>query len=245
LQLNLQVSSAPELQVETSAARLNGDVDLNVRGTAEHPVLIGTVNATEGEVVFDGARYQVNHAEITFNNPVRVEPVFDAELVTRIREYEVTLNFYGPLDRLNTTYRSEPPLPTADIVGLLAFGETRPETVQVTRPSLSLSQSESQAILEQAMNSALNDHVQKLFGVSRLRISPPETVGTQINPSARLTLERQVSRNMTVIYVTNVSQSSQQVIQMEYNVSPTVALVATRDQNGILSFDVRIRQRKR
>ncbi len=245
LQLNLQVSSAPELEVETAAARLSGDVDLNIRGTAARPVLIGNVNATEGEVVFGGARYQVNHAEITFNNPLRVEPVFDAELVTRIREYEVTLNFYGPLDRLSTTYRSEPPLPTADIVGLLAFGQTRPETVQVTRPSLSFSQSESQAILEQAMNSALNDRVQRLFGVSRVRISPPETVGTQINPSARLTLERQVSRNMTVIYVTNVAQSSQQVIQMEYNVSPSVALVATRDQNGIVSFDVRIRQRKR
>ena len=135
LQLNLQVTSAPELQVETAAARLTGDVDLNVRGTAAHPVLIGSVNATEGEVVFEGARYQVNHAEITFNNPVRLAPVFDAELVTRIREYEVTLNFYGPLDRLNTTYRSEPPLPTSEIVGLLAFGQTRPETVQVTRPS--------------------------------------------------------------------------------------------------------------
>ncbi len=245
LQLSLQVTSAPELQVETTAARLTGDIDLNIRGTAAHPVLIGGVNATEGEVVFAGARYQVNHAEISFNNPVRLEPVFDAELVTRIREYEVTLNFYGPLDRLNITYRSEPPLPTSEIVGLLAFGQTRPETVQVTRPSASFTQSESQAILDQAMNSALNDRVQKLFGVSRLRISPADTVGTQINPSARLTLERQVSRNMTVIYVTNVSQSSQQVIQMEYNVSPSVALVATRDQNGIVSFDVRIRQRKR
>jgi translocation and assembly module TamB len=245
LQLELQVTSAPELQVETSAARLTGDVDLNVRGTAAHPVLIGSVNATEGEVVFEGARYQVNHAEITFNNPVRLEPVFDAELMTRIREYEVTLNFYGPLDRLNTTYRSEPPLPTSEIVGLLAFGQTRPESVQVTRPALSFSQSESQAILDEAMNSALNDRVQKLFGVSRLRISPADTVGTQINPSARLTLERQVSRNMTVIYVTNVSQSSQQVIQMEYNVSPSIALVATRDENGIVSFDIRIRQRRR
>ncbi|MGE0406959.1 MAG: translocation/assembly module TamB domain-containing protein, partial [Candidatus Korobacteraceae bacterium] len=245
LQLNLHVVSAAELQVETSAAKLTGDVELNVRGTAASPVLLGTVNATEGEMIFRGARYQVNHAEITFSNPVRVEPVFDAELVTRVREYEITQNFYGPLDRLSTTYRSDPPLPTADIVGLLAFGNTRPESVQVSRPSASLTQSESQAILQGALDSSLDDRVQRLFGVSRLRISPPEAVGTQVNPSARVTVEQQVSRNMTVIYVTNVSQSSQQVIQMEYNVSPSVSVVATRDQNGIVSFDVRIRQRRR
>jgi len=50
---------------------------------------------------------------------------------------------------------------------------------------------------------------------------------------------------LTVTYSTNVSQSSQQIIQMEYNVSRNLSIVALRDQNGIVSFDVRIRQRKK
>jgi hypothetical protein len=32
---------------------------------------------------------------------------------------------------------------------------------------------------------------------------------------------------------------------MEYNVSRNLSIVALRDQNGIVSFDVRIRQRKK
>jgi hypothetical protein len=39
--------------------------------------------------------------------------------------------------------------------------------------------------------------------------------------------------------------ASQQIIQVEYNVTRNVSIVALRDQNGVVSFDVKIRQRKR
>ena len=50
---------------------------------------------------------------------------------------------------------------------------------------------------------------------------------------------------MTVTYITDVAQSAQQVIQVEYNVNKNVSLVAVRDQFGVVSLDVRIRKRKR
>jgi hypothetical protein len=42
-----------------------------------------------------------------------------------------------------------------------------------------------------------------------------------------------------------VSVASQQIIQVEYNITRNVSIVALRDQNGVVSFDVKIRQRKR
>jgi translocation and assembly module TamB len=60
-----------------------------------------------------------------------------------------------------------------------------------------------------------------------------------------VTIEQQVASNLTVTYSTNVSVASQQIIQMEYNVSRNVSVVALRDQNGVVSFDIKIRQRKR
>ncbi len=245
LHLNLHVVSSSELQLDTSAAKLAGDVDFDVRGTAQRPVLLGRVNISEGEITHLGTRYQVNHADFTFSNPVRIEPVFDAELTTRVREYDVTLNFHGPPDRLSTTYRSEPPLPSADVVGLLATGQTRAESAQVIQPATTFTENEAQAFLGNALNAAVSDRVQKLLGVSRIRFSPPETVGAQTNPTARVTIEQQVARNVTLTYVTNLSQSSQQIIQMEYNVNRSVSVVATRDQNGIVSLDFRLRQRKK
>jgi translocation and assembly module TamB len=66
---------------------------------------------------------------------------------------------------------------------------------------------------------------------------------TQSGPA--VTIEQQVKDNLTLSYTTDVSQTSQQVIRAEYNVSKNVSIVAIRDQNGVVSFDVTIRRRKR
>jgi translocation and assembly module TamB len=58
-------------------------------------------------------------------------------------------------------------------------------------------------------------------------------------------LEQQVSSNLTLTYSTEVSQTSQQVIQGEYNVSRNISILAVRDQNGVVSFDVLLRHRRK
>jgi len=54
-----------------------------------------------------------------------------------------------------------------------------------------------------------------------------------------------VKDNLTLTYTTNVSQTSQQIIQAEYNVKRNVSILGLRDYNGVVSFEVRIRQRKK
>jgi translocation and assembly module TamB len=58
-------------------------------------------------------------------------------------------------------------------------------------------------------------------------------------------VEQQVMSNVTLTYSTNVAVSSQQIIQLEYNVTRNISIVALRDQNGVVSFDFRIRHRKK
>ena len=86
--------------------------------------------------------------------------------------------------------------------------------------------------------------MQKLFGISRIKIDP-NIGGTEGNPNARLTVEQQISKNVTVTYLTNLGQYAQEVLQVEYNINKNVALVAVRDYTGVLAIDLRIRQRKR
>ncbi len=245
MRLAVHVVSTPELQVQASLARLTGDVDLNIRGTVIRPIPLGRVNITEGQVTLNGTTYQLERGDVTFSNPVRVEPVLDVEATTRVRDYDITLGFHGPLDRLSTTYRSDPPLPTSDIIGLLAFGRTREEAVMATEANPTFTESASSAILSQALNSAGSTRMQRLFGVSRIKISP-EVAGTEaVDPNSRLTIEQQVSRDFTVTYVTDLTRSAQQVIQIEYNYSRNFSILATRDQYGVLSVDVRIKRRRR
>lgn len=250
VRLDVHIVSTPELRVETSLARLSGDVDIHLRGTAARPSVMGRVSIAEGDITFNSTTYHLERGDIVFANPVRIEPVVNVEASARVRDYDITLGFHGTPDKLNVTYRSEPPLPSADIIALLAFGRTRQESeIQAEQGSQaasaqSFAQTASNAILGEALNSAVSSRVQKLFGISRIKIDP-NLGGTEDNPNARLTIEQQVSKNVTVTYLTNLGQYAEEVLQVEYNINKNVSLVAVRDYTGVLAVDLRIRQRKR
>jgi translocation and assembly module TamB len=247
IRLDVHVVTTPELQMQTSSVRLSGDADLHLRGTAGKPVILGRADVIEGEVYFNGTKYSLERGDVTFINPVTTTPVLDLQASTRIRDYDVTLNLNGQIDRPNVTYRSEPPLPTSDIIGLLAFGQTSEESAQLNQSQSAFNSETSSAILSAALNATVSNRVQKLFGVSRIKIDPQglttETSPTQTGPA--VTIEQQVQNNLTLTYTTNVAQASQQIIQVEYNLTRNVSIVALRDQNGVVSFDLRVRRRKK
>src|SRR6266566_3067092 len=248
IRLDVHITTAPELQMQTAIVRLSGDADLHMRGTAAKPVLLGRADVIEGEVYFSGTKYRLERGDVTFTNPVTTMPVLDLQASTHVRDYDITLNLNGPIDRPSLTYRSEPPLPTGDIIALLAFGQTTQQSAQLQQSNqTAFSQEASSAILNAALNATVSNRAQRLFGVSRIKINPQglatETSPTQTGPA--VTIEQQVKDNLTLTYTTNVSQTSQQIIQAEYNVTRNVSVVGVRDQNGVVSFDVRIRQRKK
>ena len=61
-------------------------------------------------------------------------------------------------------------------------------------------------------------------------------MGPDNNPNARLTVEQQVSNNVTLTYITNLTRSAQQVIQFEYNINSeyTVRGYSRRERSGQL-----------
>ena len=154
--------------MQTAVVRLSGDADLQLRGTAAKPVLLGRADVIEGEAYLNGTKYRLERGDVAFANPVTTTPVLDLQATTRIRDYDITLNVNGEVEKLNLTYRSEPPLPTADIVALLAFGQTTEESAQLQQTNNSaFSSGVSSALLGEALNATLGNRVQKLFGVSQ------------------------------------------------------------------------------
>ncbi len=245
MRFDVHVVSTPSLEVQTSLARISGDVDLRLRGTAASPTVLGRVDISEGRIVFGGTEYRINQGEITFSNPVRTDPVLNLNASARVRQFDINVRLYGPLSgTMKATYSSDPPLPQPDIIALLALGRTREETVVTRQTYNTFGQDEAGALLGSALNATLSSRVQRLFGVSRIKIDP-QVGGPENNPNARLTIEQQVSPQVTLTYITNLSQSSQQVVQGEFYLSRNVSVVAVRDQNGVLGFELRIRQRKK
>ena len=248
IRMDVHIVTTPELQMQTAVVRLSGDADLHLRGTAAKPVVLGRADVTEGEVYFNGTKYRMERGDVTFANPVTTTAVLDLQASTHVRDYDITVNLNGGVDKLNLTYHSEPPLPVADIISLLALGQTQQQSAQLQQSGQSpFAQQASSAILAEALNSAISNRARGLFGISHIRVDP-QGLNTETSPtttSPAVTIEQQVKDNLTLTYTTNVSQTSQQIIQAEYNLTRNVSIFALRDYNGVISFEVRIRQRKK
>jgi translocation and assembly module TamB len=249
VKLDVAVHTAPELQMKTAVARLSGDADLRVRGSAARPSVLGRADILEGQATFNGIKFRLERGDITFANPVSIEPQLNMEATTHVRNYDLDVMVTGTPDRLNVNYRSEPPLPKSDIIALLALGRTSEESTQLQQQSglTPFNDQASAFIINQAINETVSSRLQKLFGASRVRIDPQGLV-TETNPTARgpqVTIEQQFANNVSLTYSTNVSQSSQQIIQGEYYFTRNISVVGTRDQNGVVSFDIQVRRSKK
>ncbi len=251
VKLDVAVSTAPELQMKTAVARLSGDADLHLRGSVARPSVLGRADILEGDATFNGIKFRLERGDITFANPVAIEPQVNLQATTHVRNYATSdVTVTGTPDRLTVNYRSEPPLPKSDIIALLALGRTSQESEQLQQQSgqTPFTDEATALIINQAINQTVSSRLQKLFGVSRIKIDP-QGLTTETNPTARgpqVTIEQQFANNVSLTYSTNVSQSSQQIYSRRVLLHPQYFLaVGTRDQNGVVSFDVRIRRRKK
>jgi translocation and assembly module TamB len=156
----------------------------------------------------------------------------------------LTLDITGPFERLQFTYRSDPPLPTEDVLSLLALGYSRQQQEMATAAGHAESTFGASALLTEALSSQMTGRIQRLFGVSRIRIDP--NLGGPGNLSgARVTVEEQITRDLTLTYSTNTATSQYRVIQFEYSVNENLSLLGIRDQNGVFGIEIRHRQRFR
>jgi translocation and assembly module TamB len=243
--LNVHVTSSPQLDFQNSYAKLAGTVDLTLHGTVANPSILGRIQITYGTATFAGTKYELQRGDIYFANPVRIDPTVDIDATARVENYDITVGLQGTMSNLKPTYRSEPPLSEADIFALLALGRTQEEAQlyqeqqvqQGTDPTTS-------ALLGGALNATVSNRIGKLFGGGTVKIDPA-FVGTLGNSSARITVQKQLSRQLSVTYATNVNSTAQPLLQGEYDLTPNVSLVVTRDESGVFSVVYRIRRRYR
>jgi len=250
LRMDVHVTTTSELQMQTAIARLSGNADLRVRGTADRPVILGRAEVLEGEISFNGNKYRLERGDVTFANPAKTQPIIDLQAATRVRDYDITVRFRGDAsvpNGLKITWQSEPHLPEADVIALLALGRTQEESANAqSSGALGFGGDASNLLINQALNSTVNSRLQRLFGASRIKIDPQGLASeTAVVRGPQLTVEQQVVSNLTVTYSTNVSVSNQQVIQAEYNLTRNVSIVALRDQNGVVSLDLKVRTRRK
>jgi translocation and assembly module TamB len=245
LHLDVSIESAPNLQVSTNLSRdVEAEIQLRLRGTPDHPIVLGNITANQGDIKIFGTRFSLNRGEVSFVNTIRIEPVLDLDLETQARGITVDITVSGTPNKLNFNYRSDPPLQPRDIIALLTVGQA-PQVGTVsnaqTGSDVSALKSGVNSVLDQAI-SPVSGRLSKLFGIANIKIDP-FVQGITNTPQARLSIEQQISRNVTVTYVTNLSQTSEQIFRFEWALNRQFSIVALRDDNGEFGIDFQYKKR--
>jgi translocation and assembly module TamB len=245
IRLDIHIRSAPQLNFQNAFAKLAGDVDLHLLGTVASPSLLGQVSITEGSALIAGTQYDLQRGQISFTNPVRIEPNIDLNATARVEDYDITLGLHGTPEKLAVTYRSDPPLPEADVVALLALGHTTSQERLYTQQQVqSLTNPTTDALLGGALNATVSSRVQKLFGAGSVKVDP-NYLGAFGNSTSRITVEEQLGRNLTLTYATDVNTTGQQLLQADVAINRHVSLVVARDESGVFSMVIKITRRYR
>jgi translocation and assembly module TamB len=245
VRLDVRIQSSPQLNFQNAYAKLAGDVDLRLRGTLATPSLLGRISIIEGSAVIAGTRYDLQRGDITFTNPVRIQPSIDLNATARVEDYDITLSLHGPPDKMTVTYRSDPPLPEADVVALLALGRTQNEQRIYTQQQEQVtSNPTTDALLGGALNATVSSRVQRLFGAGAVRVDP-NYLGVLGNSTTRITVEEQLGRNLTLTYATDVNTTAQQLLQAEIAINRHVSLLVARDESGVFSMVIKATRRYR
>ena len=252
--LDLRLQGRDALVVRNNLADLTASIDMRVTGDVDFPVLSGRITANSGTVFFRSDRYEVQRGTLEFPPQANGEPYINLQAESDIKGYQVFVNLVGELsnlDALTATVRSNPALPQADVISLITTGNLSNSDSGIPTYAQSGLNTAAEVITDSLINNPVRKATDKLFGLNKFEIDPILS-GRRLNPSARLTVGRQINKNLAITYSTNLSEDQNQVLAFEYRVSNRLSFVAQYEQrslsnvtrnNNTFSFEVRLRKR--
>jgi len=235
LKLNISLRTTNGINAYSRTVSIHGDANMRVIGTAADPVIVGRTNLTGGEVFLLGNRYEVQGGTIAFVNTTRTEPVLNLQVNTTIQQYNIAMRFQGSLDRLHTNYTSDPALPPADIINLIAFGKTQEAQAAQAQPG----NLGAESVLASGVTSQVTGRLEKVAGISHLSVDPVLAQNGNQNPGARVTIQQRVTSKLYVTFSTDVTQTQTQSVLVQYRINRKWSVSGDRDQTGGFGADAR------
>jgi len=250
--LDLAIQGRDALVLRNNLGDLTGSLNLQVRGPVDDPVISGRVTATRGQLNFRNERFEIQRAIVDLPPRREADPLLNIQTEADIRGYRVRVGINGPLSQPVTTLSSDPSLPQADVVSLittgnLAQGEQSFSTLAQTGLGTATS-----LLTESLINAPVRRATDRLFGLNRFEFDPVIAGRGGASPTARLTVGRQINRNLAVTYSTNVTGEPNQVLAVQYQVSDRLSFIAQYQQGSLdalrsrdnnFSFELRFRKR--
>jgi len=243
LEFDIHMSGADEVWMNNSFGKIKGRFNLHLTGRRDNPMIQGSIEGVKGEIYFSDRVFQLLKGRLTFNNPFRIDPLIQLETEAFVQNYRIRFTVNGTASHPHPEFSSSPPLPPADILALISLGELfkRSGSSEVS------SQISSATFLTGMLTNEIKNRTHKFLGLDLLRIDAMFTGQASINTS-RLTIGKAITKDLIVVYSTNLSPSRQdsprqEIIYMQYQLSPSISLIGMKNEEGKLSFDIHFRRR--
>lgn len=156
--------------------RLNGEVYLTKEPNDDLRIS-GEIGGRRGWYIFQGRRFEIQSAYVTFSGETPLDPYLSVEAQYRTGEYLVQIRITGTAKHPNLDLSSEPPLDQSDILAVVLFGKP---ASQLNDSQGQVLQSQAFALLASYVAPDLQRSVLDTFGLTSLTFSMPtgDTAGT-------------------------------------------------------------------
>jgi translocation and assembly module TamB len=248
----LRVEGRDALIVRNNLADMVGSISLRINGPVKEPIISGRITATRGSFKFRNETYDLTRAYIDLPPSREIDPLLNIQSEGEIKGYTVTIALTGSLSQPTATVRSDPALPQADVIALILTGNLATNETS-TSPLGGQGVGTAASLLADAIiNDPARRATDKLFGLNRFEIDPLIAGRGGASPTARLTVGRQINKDLSITYSTNITSDQNQVLALEYRVSNRLSFIAQYEQGSVsgftsrnnnFSFEIRFRKR--
>ena len=235
LRFDVSIGTRSPLVIDNNLARAGLNLDLRLVGAASRPGLTGRITLDEGgELYLSERRYYIERGVATFTNERRIEPAFDILARTSVKEYGVTLLIQGGGEEpVTATLSSEPALPENDIIALLLTGRTLTEA---QAEGTEVAQEQVLSLLAGSLTGNVTSQIQRVTGLSQVRVDP-SLIASEQNPTARLTLGQDITRDLSFVYSMDLTNSSKQVYIAEFDITRRFVTRGTKQEDNSYRFE--------
>ena len=222
---DLALHADDTIRMRNNVADITGSAELRIVGDTSRTGMVGSVRVDpDGRVYIKDREFEVQRAELLFNDPYTYDPDLDialkADVKGREQEYTIDYRVTGPYSDWTTQASSDPPLSQSDINALLLFGMTQEELERYGGLSTALVMEGGDLLAARlGIVQTLGDGIFQLEFFKLDRVDLVSGVGQRgrgsISSEVRLLAEKDLGWDTTLILEQNLSDTSDTYLALD------------------------------
>ena len=231
--LDVDIVAPGNVILRNDIAKLEASGQVHIGGELARPEVTGRVAAVPGGTVrYRDVDYSIDSASLELTDPKRINPYMDLRGRTRVGVYEISLHVEGTTDKFDYELVSTPPLSSQDIISLLVTGKTMDE-LSGSATAGAIPGDMAAYYFAGLLSATFGKQIQNSLGIDQLDITPLLLKG-QSDPTARVTVGKQVSDTVKILFSQDIGSAQKQTYQVSWDATRRVRLVAESDtESGV------------